>query len=65
MSQPILNNAIVRILIDSKEPRTPVGAGFLVSPRHLLTCAHVITDALRIPENTPEPPSEMIFLDFP
>ena len=65
MSKPILNHAVIRVLIDDQEPRQPVGAGFLVSPRHFLTCAHVITDALRIPENSEEPPQEIVFLDFP
>ncbi len=44
---------------------TVVGAGFLVSDRHLLTCAHVITEALGIPSNTQEPPTGTIELDFP
>jgi len=50
MHKPNLNNAIVRILEDS-DPRQPLGAGFLVSPHHILTCAHVIIDVLDLPKN--------------
>ncbi|MCK5524817.1 MAG: trypsin-like peptidase domain-containing protein, partial [Thiomargarita sp.] len=65
MPKPNLNNAIVRILIEDSEPRQPLGAGFLVSPRHILTCAHVIIDVLDLPENTREAPEGLISLDFP
>jgi len=65
MNDPNLNNALVRILADDREPRQPVGAGFLVSARHILTCAHVVEDALRIPNHKSEQPAEPVFLDFP
>ncbi|NEO79331.1 serine protease [Moorena sp. SIO4G3] len=42
-----------------------VGAGFLVSNGYLLTCAHVITEALGILQTTEEAPTEAIHLDFP
>lgn len=43
-----------------------VGAGFLVSKQYLLTCAHVITQALGIPQNTSSAPTaELVDLDFP
>ncbi|UBF27484.1 serine protease [Kovacikia minuta CCNUW1] len=42
-----------------------VGAGFLISDRQLLTCAHVVTVALGLPQNTQEIPSGAIELDFP
>lgn len=42
-----------------------VGAGFLVSDRYLLTCAHVVTAALGIPTETVEPPAAPLELDFP
>ena len=63
MFTPHLEPALVRIFMDHFSQ--PVGAGFLVSPRHILTCAHVITAALRIPQDTALPPSELIHLDFP
>lgn len=42
-----------------------VGMGFLVIDREILTCAHVIAQALGIPEDMPEQPIEEIRLDFP
>ncbi|MHC5596499.1 MAG: S1 family peptidase [Nostoc sp.] len=45
-----------------------VGVGFLVSGQtrnYILTCAHVITSALSLPENIVEAPSNDIDLDFP
>jgi hypothetical protein len=42
-----------------------VGAGFLVSDRHLLTCAHVVTAALGIATETVEMPTAFLELDFP
>ncbi|MEH1943449.1 MAG: trypsin-like peptidase domain-containing protein [Nostoc sp.] len=47
---------------------TVVGVGFLVSGRtrnYILTCAHVVTSALSLPENIVEAPSNDIYLDFP
>ncbi|MFM6036995.1 MAG: trypsin-like peptidase domain-containing protein, partial [Sphaerospermopsis kisseleviana] len=42
-----------------------IGAGFLVSQYHLLTCAHVVTAALGIITNIQESPDGIIELDFP
>ncbi|WP_293083783.1 trypsin-like peptidase domain-containing protein [Moorena sp. SIO3H5] len=42
-----------------------IGSGFLVSGEYVLTCAHVITETLNLPENTKEMPSSWIDLDFP
>ncbi|NES24533.1 MAG: trypsin-like peptidase domain-containing protein [Symploca sp. SIO3E6] len=42
-----------------------VGAGFLVSDCHLLTCAHVVTQALNMAQNTLEAPAGKVNLDFP
>lgn len=44
---------------------TVVGAGFLVSPSWLITCAHVVTSALGLPQNVSESPRETITLNFP
>ncbi len=57
-----LRSSIVRIF---NPDRTVVGAGFLVSRKHLLTCAHIVADALSIPRNTRELPMGIIHLDFP
>ncbi|MEH2171258.1 trypsin-like peptidase domain-containing protein [Nostoc sp.] len=45
-----------------------VGVGFLVSGQtrnYILTCAHVVTSALSLPEDIVEAPNNDIFLDFP
>jgi|688.fasta_scaffold30093_4 hypothetical protein len=42
-----------------------VGAGFLVSNQHLLTCAHVATTALGLQIEEKTKPSNSIQLDFP
>ncbi len=42
-----------------------VGAGFLVGERHILTCAHVITKALGLADDTADKPSSLVSLDFP
>ncbi len=42
-----------------------VGTGFLVSEQYLLTCAHVVADALGLDRYTVEKPQEPVSLDFP
>ncbi|MDJ0578598.1 trypsin-like peptidase domain-containing protein [Crocosphaera sp.] len=42
-----------------------VGAGFLVSDKHILTCAHVVNAALGKPLNAIDEPDKEICLDFP
>ncbi|BAY11002.1 trypsin-like peptidase domain-containing protein [Calothrix sp. NIES-2098] len=45
-----------------------VGVGFLISGRsrnYILTCAHVITSAISLPQDIVEAPSHDIYLDFP
>jgi len=54
--------SIVRILAPNEKI---VGAGFLASERHVLTCAHVIAQGLSIPQNALEIPNSEIRLDFP
>ena len=41
-----------------------IGTGFLISPHRLLTCAHVVIQALGI-EKTTEIPQDPIKFDFP
>lgn len=65
MSTPSLTKALVRILEQDREPREPVGAGFLVTPHHILTCAHVVASALRVEKNMPERPTQTVYVDFP
>ena len=42
-----------------------VGAGFLVGKCQVLTCAHVVAQALDLPETSRDPPLAPIVLDFP
>src|SRR5207244_3705564 len=44
-----------------------VGAGFLVDEQHILTCAHVVAEALEWPQGefSPDLPQELVHLDFP
>ncbi|WLE97026.1 MAG: trypsin-like peptidase domain-containing protein [Candidatus Electrothrix communis] len=65
MLSPSLESSLVRILTDNSQD--PEGAGFLVTPKHVLTCAHVVNTALGRNLNVadqPSPASE-VFLDFP
>jgi hypothetical protein len=61
------NYSIVRILALSNQQdyNEPKGAGFLVSSKYVITCAHVIADALNISRDKSEAPSEAIYIDFP
>jgi len=49
--------------------RTPdggvVGAGFLVGERHILTCAHVVSQALDLVRTPHDAPQDVVSLDFP
>ncbi len=57
-----LQASIVRIF----SPRGDVfGAGFLVSERHVVTCAHVVAQALGISAETTEAPTTSVPFDFP
>ena len=42
-----------------------IGAGFLVAARQVLTCAHVVAQALGLPDDTLETPQDEVLLDFP
>jgi hypothetical protein len=41
-----------------------VGAGFLVDGRHVVTCAHVVNDALGFREDATEVPAEPVTVEF-
>src|SRR5688500_5693973 len=50
----------------SKEGGPPTGAGFLMSDDgHVLTCAHVVGEALGVSGDTSEKPQGVVHLDFP
>jgi len=42
-----------------------VGAGFLVGECQVLTCAHVVSQALSLPDAPVDPPQGAVSLDFP
>ena len=58
-----LHGALVRIRASSDD--AVVGVGFLVGPDLVCTCAHVVCQALGVPEDTPEKPTMPVRLDFP
>ena len=62
----VLESSVVRIY--NSNSGKVVGAGFLVSHNHIVTCAHVVCDALSIRRTTVEMPTgevgEVSF-DFP
>jgi V8-like Glu-specific endopeptidase len=58
----IYKNAIARIYNTNN---VVIGAGFLISNQYLLTCAHVVTEALDLPPETVSKPSKLIQFDFP
>ncbi len=61
MSEPI-GASLVRI---RTKAGSVAGAGFLVGKRHVLTCAHVVAQALDLPKNAIDQPSSTVSLDFP
>lgn len=54
-------NAVVRIYQGSKV----IGAGFLVEGGSVLTCAHVVRDALSLPPNSSPPIGKSLKVNFP
>ncbi len=55
-------SAIVRFFTNDNRI---VGTGFLIAEQQVLTCAHVVAQALNISADTPELPTTEIQLDFP
>ena len=66
MSTPSLQSSLIRIW--SKKPSDKssriVGAGFVVTPEHAVTCSHVINTALGRDEEDARFPEFSFFLDF-
>lgn len=57
-----VQNAIVRIF---DRDRRPIGAGCLVRDRQIVTCAHVVADAVNHDRESSRAPTERIEVDFP
>ena len=64
MSDPFeqLKSSIVRFYNVNE---SVVGAGFLVAEHYVLTCAHVVAAALKLPSNTDAAPEQPVQIDFP
>ncbi|MFF9116632.1 hypothetical protein ACF09Y_13695 [Streptomyces massasporeus] len=45
------------VKIRSRTQETPVGVGFVVGSRHIVTCAHVVNAALGVDKRRQERPS--------
>jgi Trypsin-like peptidase domain len=60
--QELLDAALVRMR--TTDGRV-IGAGFLVGERHILTCAHVVSQALCLPDHPLDLPQGLVSLDFP
>lgn len=58
-----LERAVVRIY--SRRGEVVVGAGFLAFQKYILTCTHVIADALGVERTATEMPTDEVILDFP
>ncbi|CAK8717435.1 hypothetical protein KKHLCK_06590 [Candidatus Electrothrix laxa] len=63
MSTPSLGSSLLRIWSSGQSPFI-VGAGFVVTPEHAFTCAHVINSALGRDEKDQRKPHLPIFIDF-
>jgi len=61
----VLESSVVRIYNSNSGKLVVVGAGFLVSHKHIITCAHVVAYALGIDAKSPEMPSTEVCFDFP
>ncbi|GAA6623004.1 eIF2A-related protein [Scytonema sp. NUACC26] len=57
-----LESCLVRIYAKSGNV---IGGGLLVSPNFIITCAHVISTALGLPEDSTVIPDQTVLLDFP
>src|SRR5579864_5943208 len=60
--QESLNASLVRMRTTNGRV---VGAGFLVGERQVLTCAHVVSQALGLANSPLDPPQGLVVLDFP
>ncbi|WP_043345788.1 nSTAND1 domain-containing NTPase, partial [Belnapia moabensis] len=58
-----LQQAIARVRATAAGP--VVGTAFLISPRYVMTCAHVVNEALGLAWDAAARPSEPIWIEFP
>ena len=57
-----LEDSLVRIL---NKNGSYIGIGVLISHEHLITCSHVILDALGLKHTSLDVPKESVYVDFP
>lgn len=61
-----LASSIVRLFPSEEDIQEVVGTGFLVGTKYVVTCAHIVTQALDIADDTIDPPlGRTVSLDFP
>ena len=58
----LIKSSLVRVL---NQRRIIVGAGFLVSQKHIMTCSHVVLEALGIPNQSLKIIAGQLDVDFP
>ena len=58
-----LDTSLVRIL--DAASKASIGVGFLATEDTVLTCAHTVAEALKLPPDSPDTPAAEIYLDFP
>ena len=67
-AEPVLGPSLVRIgprRPENEREVAPRGAGFFVSDRHIVTCAHVVNAALGRGHYEARKPVDSVWLDFP
>lgn len=61
-----LENCLARIFFgDEAHQNIPCGTGVVLHGERVLTCAHVVNSALRLPHDSHNKPEQIIVLDFP
>lgn len=61
-----LQNCLARILVTNGDLQPiPSGAGVVLHGKRVLTCAHVVNGALRLPLASQDKPEGIVVLDFP
>lgn len=61
-----LENCLARIFYgDEARQNTPCGTGVVLEGERVLTCAHVVNAALKLPRESKDRPNQIISLDFP
>jgi len=58
----ILQSSLVRIL---SQRRIILGAGFLISEKHVMTCSHVVSEAIGLPQQSLKVVAGQLNVDFP